>query len=213
MTRSVFGDLTRFDPNLGTDTAAMFDLPQLEVVAQAMVLPEVQETVPEDEAELQLEPAPLEEERQRLEATELAYRNAVQQLAESVGDMARQARADTLDHVVQIASALFPALGKTFLCEEISSQLPALLSKRAGPITLVTAPGLKSDIEQMVARDPIMAESCSVRADAALGDLGIQIDWKTGGYDLDFSALLEACIARLQSKNTQNKDVQDATDS
>lgn len=221
MTRSAFVDLKRFDPATEAGHASIFDLHQLQVVAEngAMIngLSGEPEKAPGDDAADEQEQTPeelaLEEQHSRLEAARVDHQTAVTQLAESILEIDRQAKAETLDHIVQIAAALFPKLGKAFLCEEISNHLPDLLSKQSGPVTLITAPSMTSDIEGMIARHPALAEICTVKSDPALSDLRVQIDWQSGGYDLNFDSLLEVCIGRLQANKAHNKDIHDAADS
>ncbi|GAB5459074.1 MAG: hypothetical protein Hens3KO_21040 [Henriciella sp.] len=221
MTRSAFVDLKRFDPAIAAGQASIFDLHQLQVVADNGAMINGFSGQPEsasgddaaDEHEQTPEELALAEQQSRLEAARVDHQTAITQLAESILEIDRQAKAETLEQIVQIAESLFPKLGKAFLCEEISNHLPDLLSKQSGPVTLITAPAMTSEIEGMIARHPALAEICTIKSDPALSDLRVQIDWQSGGYDLNFDSLLEVCIGRLQANKAQNKDIHDAADS
>jgi hypothetical protein len=112
----------------------------------------------------------------------------------------------TTNWVTAIAQKLFPELSKLFLAEEIGRQLPGLLPESANRVEITAPELLANDIQDVVQRSNKLANRCVVSPVPASERQDVEVSWVTGGLSLEFDGLLEACLGRLQSMQTHQKE-------
>jgi hypothetical protein len=112
----------------------------------------------------------------------------------------------TTNWVTAIAEKLFPELSKLFLAEEIGRQLPSLLPESANRVEITAPELLANDIQNVVQRSNKLANRCVVSPTPASERKNVEVSWVTGGLSLEFDGLLEACLGRLQSMQTHQKE-------
>ena len=149
-------------------------------------VPEEQESLAQQEAKQQAV------REQRMEA-------ALQSLANEAERAQVRLQDQTTEWVVAISERLFPELSRLFLAEEIGKQLPALIPGAATQVEIRADAELAGQLREVIARSNRLTSLCSVADDANVAEGKAEVSWVTGGLNLDFSGLLDACVDRLRS--------------
>ncbi|MCI4643377.1 MAG: hypothetical protein MRY64_01165 [Hyphomonadaceae bacterium] len=109
-----------------------------------------------------------------------------------------QAAADQVAGAIQSAAAkLFPELSRQFLAEEIGQHLRALTPVSVEHIEIRATPAMAEALEGILARSETLAGRCILKPVNGPDDTQVNVSWRNGGLDFDFSGLMEACLARL----------------
>lgn len=187
MSESLFANLPRFDSG---------DLPAVLAQAPDPVVAEP-ELVQVDELEDTPEPAA------QIDPNVEVLLN---RLAQEIEQANKRVVAQTADWVSAIIERLFPELSKAFLAEEVVRQIPNLLPDTPNHAVLSAPAPLAEQLTEIIESNPRLSNSCIVQVseDAELHD--VQVSWETGGLSLEFDELLAACLERLQSYKTPQKD-------
>jgi hypothetical protein len=130
----------------------------------------------------------------------------LKRLSDEVERTNERVLAQTTSWVTAIAERLFPELSKTFLAEEIGLQLPSLLPESANRVEITAPEPLANEIQDIVQRSNKLASLCAVSPTPASAPQDVEVSWVTGGVSLEFDGLLEACMSRLQSLQSHQKE-------
>ena len=185
MSEAVFAKLPRFDePASGVRRDSR-------LVGGA---PSEEETLAQQEAKRQAV------REQRMEA-------ALQSLADQAEQGQQRLQDQTTEWVVAISERLFPELSRMFLAEEIGKQLPGLIPAAATQVEIRADAELAGQLREVIGRSNRLASLCTVADDAAVSHGRAEVNWLTGGLNLDFAGLLDACVDRLRSVHSTMRKV------
>lgn len=191
MSKAVLARLARFDvPEARPDYSALVVRP---APRPAVPLPE---TAPPTPAPAPEPPAPAPT---GLVIDPAALDATLAGLADAIERVERDARAEVNTAVSSLAASLFPKLAELFLAEEIGRHLPDLVPSTAVAVEIRAAPPLAEELGDVIARHPGLQARCKLVTCEDTPDQPVEVSWTSGGASFDFSGLLEACLARLDS--------------
>ncbi|MDX1293878.1 MAG: hypothetical protein R3265_13785 [Hyphomonas sp.] len=127
-------------------------------------------------------------------------------LSDEIARTDERVLAQTTSWVTAIAEKLFPELSRAFLAEEIGLQLPGLLPESANRVEITAPEPLANELQDIIQRSNKLASHCSVSPVPETARQDVEVSWITGGLTLEFDGLLEACMGRLQSIQTHQKE-------
>jgi hypothetical protein len=185
MSESPFANLPRFDQSPDHMAGAMNAMADVPALADDPSPEEPVEIVPKLDPNVEILLTRLSEEIERTNDRVLAQ---------------------TTNWVTAIAEKLFPEMSKAFLAEEIGLQLPGLLPESANHVEITAPEPLSNEIHDVVQRSNKLASRCTVSPTPASARQDVEVSWVTGGLSLEFEGLLEACLGRLQSIQTHQKE-------
>lgn len=185
MSEAVFARFPRFDePEDAVET-------EMQLVGG---MPEIQESAEEQAAKRQAD------REQRMDA-------ALQSLADEADRAREQLQDKTTEWVIAISERLFPELSRLFLAEEIARQLPSLIPASTLQVEIRAEAELADQLREVVGRSNRLSALCTIADDAEVVEGRTEVSWTTGGLDLDFVGLLDACVERLKSTHSTMRKV------
>lgn len=200
MSEAVFANLPRFDAGDAASALRRLNLPLAEAPAEDPVVAAYDDATDPatDAAE---PPAPSGEALAAETAADPAALEAMlTALSETIDRLEREAQDQVSEAIQSMAAQLFPELSKQFLAEEVSRHLPALVPVSVSNVEIRAEPALAHQLRPLVNGMGTLASRCTVLPVEAPGDSRVHVSWQTGGVTFDFRGLMDACLARLDSK-------------
>lgn len=120
-------------------------------------------------------------------------------LADKITAVESDARRQTSETIVAMASRLFPELSKRFLADEIALHLQKLIPPSAVEVVITAEPELAERLQAVIQKSERLAGVCSLNpAPSPKGDR-VDVSWKSGGLTFDFEGLLESCLKHIDT--------------
>ncbi len=152
------------------------------------------------------EPEPAVKASDRAAAAELELSEAIRAFGRAIEEIRSESRRHTTEMVGAIASSLFPKLSRLFLAEEIARHLPELIPTGLAGVEIHAGPALAKALQRVSDRTVPLPAQVSIVPVESLQTGQVEITWHTGGFDLDFDALLGKCLAQMNICERQNKE-------
>ncbi|MEM5518865.1 hypothetical protein WNY37_18040 [Henriciella sp. AS95] len=142
--------------------------------------------------ELQAKEASFERQVTAVEAT-------LNSLADKITAVEAEARRQTNETIVAMASRLFPELSKRFLADEIALHLEKFIPPSAVEVVITAEPDLAERLQAVVKKSERLASVCSLKSEPSPKGDRVDVSWKSGGLSFDFDSLLESCLEHIDT--------------
>lgn len=196
-------DLPRFDPPAGLPPALRLKAVLADETGSDPIStrpcddePECEVPAPDPEPEATAQALPEDPDNAQLQAMLSALSEAMYRLED-------EARTRTDRTIRSMAAQLFPVLSDLFLAEEIGRHLPEIVPSDVPVVEIRAEARLAEQLRCMLETSDPLSTKCTVAVDVDQTGGRVDIGWDQGGLALNFEALLDACLARLESHSEE----------